>query len=248
MIEKKELLELAKLNARKPWQQEKHYVQAVLLGVLSEQPLVFKGGTYLWFFHGLPRFSEDLDFTATAPLPKNLPGTVSKALELFGIPNQLKTLADDPNTLSFRVSAKGPLNTAAIDECRVYVEISRREAVVEKPLPLKLDFPAYNLPIKRVAGMSLEEVAAEKVRALLTREKARDLYDLHYLIEKKQAPFNQELVDNKLAYYGKKFSGKDFLDHAKQKHAYFTKELQNLVFDELPAFNDLLQALQNWVK
>ncbi len=57
------MIEIAKLNRLRPWQQEKHYIQSLILNSLSELPLVFKGGTYLWFFHGLKRFSEDLDFT-----------------------------------------------------------------------------------------------------------------------------------------------------------------------------------------
>ncbi len=248
MIEKKELLEIAKLKGLKPWQQEKHYVQSVMLEILSEHPLVFKGGTYLWFFHGLPRFSEDLDFTAKEALPKNLPAIVSKSLELFGIENAVKTITNNATTLSFRISAKGPLNTARIDECRVYVEISKREGIAKTPLPVKLDFPEYGLPTKRAAGMSLEEIGAEKVRAIMTREKARDVYDLHYLIEKKKIPFNQELADKKLAFSGKKFSKKEFLEKAKQKQEYFEKELKSLVFDELPAFGKTMKRIQKWTE
>ncbi len=248
MIEKKELLDLAKLNALKPWQQEKHYIQAVILEVLAEQPIVFKGGTYLWFFHGLPRFSEDLDFTAKGKLPENMHETVSKALELFGIENTSKAITNNKTTLSFRISAKGPLNTAQIDECRVYIEISKREKIEEKTLPIKLDFPAYNLPTKRIRGMSINEAAAEKIRAIMTRENARDLYDLQYLIEKKHAAFNQQLADKKMAYYSKKFSKKGFLEKAKQKKEYYKKELKNIVFDELPEFNEIIKTIQKWAK
>ncbi len=248
MIEKKELLEIAKLKGLKPWQQEKHYIQAVTLETLAEQPLALKGGTYLWLFHGLPRFSEDLDFTAREALPKNLPEKVSKYLNLYGIENSTKTIANNTITLSFRISAKGPLNTAHLDECRVYVEISKRENIEKKTLPVKLDFPEYNLPTKRAIGMSLEEIGAEKARAIMTRQKARDLYDLHYLIEKKQIPFNHELISKKLEYYHKKFSKREFLEKAKQKQAYYKKELKNLVFDELPEFNKTIQSIQKWAK
>jgi len=248
LIEKKELLEIAKLKGLKAWQQEKHYIQALILETLAEQPLVFKGGTYLWFFHGLQRFSEDLDFTEKEELSKNLPETVSKYLELYGIENSVKTIADSETTLSFRISAKGPLNTAQIDECRVYVEISRRGRIEEKTLPLKLDFPEYGLPTKRSIGLSLDEVGAEKVRDILTRQKARDLYDLYYLIEKKGVSFNQKLVNKKLAYYDKKFSRKEFLEKARQKQEYYKKELKNLVFDELSEFNKAIQTLQKWVE
>ena len=248
MIEKKELMEIARIKGLKPWQQEKHYLQAVILEVLAEQPLVFKGGTYLWFFHSLPRFSEDLDFTAKETLPKNLAETVSRSLELFGIQNTNKIISNNETTLSFRISAKGPLNTKQIDECRVYVEISKREKIEEKILPIKLDFPEYNLSTKRASGMNLNEIAAEKIRAILTRKKARDLYDLHYLIEKKQVSFNQKLADKKLAFCNKKFSKKEFLDKAKEKKDYFEKELKNIVFDELPEFNQTIKKIKNWIK
>ena len=245
MLEKKELMQIAKLKGLKPWQQEKHYVQAVLLEVLADFPLVFKGGTYLWFFHGLPRFSEDLDFTLKENLPENLHEKVSNSLELFGIPNSIKVISNNKTTFSFRLSIKGPLNTSYIDECRVYVEISKRECIEEKVNSIKLEFPEYNLPTKRASGMSLNEICAEKIRAIMTRKKARDLYDLQYLIEKKNVSFNELLADKKLAYYNKKFTKKEFLDKAKEKKDYFKKELKNLVFDELPEFN---QTIKNWIK
>ena len=44
---------------------EKDYFQEiVMLGISREAPeLAFKGGTALYKFHGLNRFSEDLDFS-----------------------------------------------------------------------------------------------------------------------------------------------------------------------------------------
>ena len=248
MIEKNELIELARLNGLRPWQQEKHYIQAVMLEILSEQPIVFKGGTYLWFFHGLGRFSEDLDFTAIEKPQENLQETVSKSLELFGIQNTLKKVTDNETTLSFRISAKGPLNTAQIDESRVYVEISKREEVSKKTLPAKRDFPAYNLPTKTIQGMDLEEVAAEKIRAIMTRNKARDVFDLQHLIEKKAVAFNQGLADKKLEFYNTKYSTKEFLEKTMQKHAFFEKELKSIVFTELPNFNQAMQTIKKWAQ
>ena len=246
MLDKQELRELAKFNGLKPWQQEKHYLQAVLLAILAEQPLVFKGGTYLWFFHGLRRFSEDLDFTATGPLPANLPESVSRSLERFGIPNRLKPIADSAG-LSFRLSAEGPLHTAAIDLCHVYVEISKREAVLEKPLSLRLDTPAYQLPVKQLAGMALEEAAAEKVRALLTRSKARDLYDLWFLIAR-NVPFREQLADAKLEHYKKRFSRRALLARARALRSAYDRELPSLVLDRLPDFDAVLASVRSWTR
>ena len=66
MITAEEIIRFAKVNRLKPHQQEKHYLQtATLAGVYTAvaDELVFKGGTALFFFYGLDRFSEDLDFT-----------------------------------------------------------------------------------------------------------------------------------------------------------------------------------------
>lgn len=246
MIDKKTLFDIAKLNGLKPWQQEKHYVQSLVLVILSEQPLVFKGGTYLWFFHGLRRFSEDLDFTASGKLPDNLAGIVSKGLGLFGVENKSRLISDNETTLSFRISAKAPLNTADIDECRVYVEISRREAILKKTIPLKFDYPAYQLPIKHLAGMHLDEVCAEKVRALFTRKTSRDVYDLYCLAKNKKAAFDEEAINSKLSYYNLEFSKRLFLQKINSFERHYAKELRPIVLDELPKFTEIRKFLRKW--
>lgn len=128
------------------------------------------------------------------------------------------------------------------------MEISKRECIEEKVNPIKLEFPEYNLPTKRASGMSLKEICAEKIRAIMTRKKARDLYDLQYLIEKKHILFNESLASKKLAYCNKKFTKKEFLEKAGQKKAYYEKELKNLVFDELPEFKKTLNTIKKWIK
>ncbi len=248
MIDKDNLISIARLNGLKSWQQEKHYIQSLILNSLSDLPLVFKGGTYLWFFHGLRRFSEDLDFTAIRDISDNLGFRVSKDLELFGVENTLKEIRNNEISFSFRISAKGPLNTSDIDLCHVYVEISRRERVINDPLSVKLDQHAYGIPIKILQGMGLSEVVYEKVRALMTRNKARDLYDMWYLLENFEINFNLDLINKKLKYYDFKFSKENFLELAKGHKKYFSKELKQLVFGNLPSFNDCISLVERWVK
>lgn len=246
MIDRDTLVRIASLNGMRPYQQEKHYVQGIMLVSLSAYPLVFKGGTYLWFFHGLNRFSEDLDFTATGQMPEDLDRRVSSDMRLFGLENRLKRIAADERSFSFRLSAKGPLNTSDIDLCHVYAEISRRESVIRKPVSLKLDFPAYGIPIKMVSGMALDEVAAEKVRAIVTRNKARDVFDLSFLIQK-GVLFDAKLADEKLKYYGKTFSSGDFMRAVEARKPSWAKELDSLVLGELPSFSDARKMIAEWV-
>jgi predicted nucleotidyltransferase component of viral defense system len=248
MIDKDRLVEIAKLYNLKPWQQEKHYIQNLVLVILSEYPMVFKGETYLWFFHGLDRFSEDLDFTAEKELPEDLAEKVSEGLSIFGVDNTIKKISEDDRSLSFRVSADGPLHSTEKDRCHVYVEISRREAVIQKSLPLELGFDAYRLPVKIIKGMTINETAAEKVRALMTRNRARDIYDLAFLIKKKGASIDKVLINEKLKYYDLSFSQKAFEEKLREKEKGYATELGPMVFGKLPDFSEAVSIIQEWSK
>ncbi len=246
MIDKETLMKFSKLNNLRPWQQEKHYIQSLILVALSEYPLVFKGGTYLWFFHGLDRFSEDLDFTANGRLPENLDEEVSGTLRLFGIENTVKRIGGGRASSSFRIGANGPLHTSEKDICYVYVEISRREKISKKPLAFETNFPAYRLPVKVIMGMSLDEVAAEKVRAIMMRDNARDLYDLAFLLKEKKAKPRLQLVNEKLKYYESDFSKGSFTKKVRGKRIGWTSELKQLVFGKLGGFDSAAKAAGKW--
>ncbi|NYZ74618.1 nucleotidyl transferase AbiEii/AbiGii toxin family protein [Candidatus Micrarchaeota archaeon] len=244
MIDKETLVSFSKLNNLRPWQQEKHYIQTLALISLSEEPLVFKGGTYLWFFHGLDRFSEDLDFTATGETT-GLEKKVSSDLRMFGVENEAKVFSEDERSFSFRISAKGPLNTSEIDLCHVYVEISKREKVLRNTISMKVDVPAYKTPTKIVRGMSLDEVAAEKVRATMTRNRARDVYDLLFLIGK-GVSFDKGLVEEKLKYYGLGYTPDAFRSRLAEKKKIWKAELGQLVFGELGDADAAVRTVENW--
>lgn len=248
MISQKTIIEMAKLNRIKPWQQEKHYILSAVLATLGEQSLVFKGGTYLWLFHGLPRFSEDLDFTEIEKLPTDLPERTEKRMDLAGFPTTIKKITDDTRTLTFRASVKGPLYQSTPSLCHVYVEISRREKILEKPIPLELSTHAYLLPATIINGMSLNEVVAEKVRATMTRNRARDLFDLYYLITEKKIAFNPKIINKKLEYYKMEFNPKTFAEKLEEKKQAWTAELNQLMRPPVPPFHKYQKTIQEWTQ
>ena len=53
------------------------------------------------------------------------------------------------------------------------------ENVLNETMPVKLDLPEYWLPVRILIDMDLDEIAAEKVMAIISRNKARDAYDLY---------------------------------------------------------------------
>jgi predicted nucleotidyltransferase component of viral defense system len=239
MLNRDELLSLARTRRLKPWQEEKRYVQALVLYSLSEAPLVAKGGTYLWFFHGLNRFSDDLDFTAEKELTRKVSLDVRKTLELFGVQNTLRVTKDDKLTLSLKVAARGPLYQSEKDTCYVNIEVSRREGIGRKPISVELDEAFYGIPIVHVKGMDLEEVASEKIRALLTRENARDLYDLWYLITKRNIRPDRNFVDSKLSFYGKTLDDKELQTRIDSIAESWYQELRPIVLGEVPSFEEV---------
>ncbi len=219
-----------------------------MLNALYDEQLVFKGGTYLWFFYGLQRFSEDLDFTVLSGINSGISEKVSKSLSLLGVANEARIESDDKSSFSFKIMAHGPLYSSQNSRCVVYVEISKRENVLNETVPVKLDLPEYQLPVRILMGMNLDEVAAEKVRAIMSRNKARDAYDLYYLIKEKKVKFNRELADKKLDYIGKSFSLADFRIALDEKSKIFEKELANLVFRPLPRFEEVKSVIEEWLK
>ena len=214
--------------------------------MLYDEQLAFKDGTYLWFFHSLPRFSEDLDFTAVKQPSSKILAKVSEGLNLFGVTNEARMESDDNKSLSFKIMAHGPLYTNQNSRCVAYIEISKREKVIRRAIPLRLDLPEYQLPVRILMGMDLDEVAAEKIRAIMSRIKARDVYDLYYLIKTKNVKFNRELVEAKLEYIGKNFSPEGFMDALKGKSEIFEKELSGMVFRPLPSFEEASDIIGRW--
>ena len=247
MIDSLRLKEISKLFGMRPWQQEKHYLQSLILSIISDLPIVFKGGTYLWMFHGLKRFSEDLDFTSRGDVRHDFHEFVSRSIRLYGYENEVKIIKSNEHGISIRFLIEGPLHKNDKNRCVIYVEISGREKTILPGIPLKLDFPQYDIPVKNLSGMNLDEVGSEKVRAILTREKATDIFDLYFLIRQKEIKLDTELINKKLAYYGKRFDSNRFMQELESRGNLYSKTSKPLVFGEMPDFDEVVSCVGKWV-
>lgn len=247
MLDKRELLDYAKYMRNNPWQQERHYIQSLILFSLADFPMIFKGGTYLWFFHGLNRFSEDLDFTAQSEINSDLDKSIIKGLNYFGVDAEVLNKNSSDTSLCFRVDAIGPLYTNPLSKVYVYVEISKRENIINEPIPISFSNDSYKLPTKIVLGMNLEEVTAEKVRAIFCREKPRDIFDLYYLVETKKIPFSKSIVNKKLEYYNYKFTLEAFSKRLNLMKNNYKKEVSSLTNQEIPEYDLITKTITNWI-
>jgi len=249
MITTDEIIRLAKVNRLKPYQQEKHYLQtAALTGVYTAMAdeLVFKGGTALFFFYGLDRFSEDLDFTRIKQYNQDkLKTTISDVLTVIHIIHEMKTEKSLAGK-TFKVKARGPLYKGPLSESIISIEISERNDVVLPPdikeiVPVYDDLRPFTVPV-----MKKEEILAEKVRALMIRGRARDLYDIAFLL-KKGISFKEDLISKKLVYYKKTFDAEEFTRQATSIKNLWQSELHGLV-PKIPVFDDILRFVINQLK
>src|SRR5579884_1797611 len=233
MLDAETIKRLSSLRGLKPWQEEKRYIQSLLLFFLRDQRVVMKGGTYLWLFHSLYRVSDDVDFSLQNKFSidkEELLKKVGDSLKMFGIANSIKIIKDDRYVLSFRVD----------------VELSKREQLLMPPVAVKLDEPDYAIPVVYLEGMDLREVASEKVRDIIRRKKARDVYDLWFLVTRKRVNMLPEIIDKKLSFYGLSFNRETFLATVQTAADYWEEELSPIVVGHLPSFDEVFGALREW--
>ena len=148
MMSRKELQEYAKMRSiLNIGHAEKDYFQNIFLFIIYQEygkEFIFKGGTALSKCFGLPRFSEDLDFTCSKK--PNL-DKLENGLKRFKIEYKImKEEYDDGLKIIFRI--KGPLYAGISNSmCKIIIDISLREIVLFSPA---VKFGGKNLTVKLV--------------------------------------------------------------------------------------------------
>jgi predicted nucleotidyltransferase component of viral defense system len=233
MITKQELQQYAKNMQLNLGQTELNYLHIITLHAISRlfpDTLVFKGGTALMICQNLDRFSEDLDFTATTKNDaEKIITHIQKFLQEQDIETEVEHVETTPISKSFYLRFKGPTYNGTRQTTRkIEIDISFREDVKQETEPTRILHPYKDTPTFYIQCMSLEEILAEKIRAILTRQKARDVYDTEYLIARK-IKLNIPLINTKLHYYDKTFTKKELAEKLEEKRKLWTSELKNLV-------------------
>jgi len=235
MISRTELEEYARLKQLNVGQAEKDYFQLIVLFILYShfgKELVFKGGTALSKAYGLGRFSEDLDFTFSRE--EKVIEIVYQGLKKFYLEAEIE---EKKSRFSFShiLRIKGPLyNGVRHSLCKLELDFSLREKVILEPKIVTLGRLLRELPSFEVVVMAKEEILAEKVRAIITRTKARDVYDLWFLLQE-NITIDVDMINEKLRFYNLKYSFTEFKKHLNLKKEIWETELNPLVA-EVPGF------------
>lgn len=203
MISSKQLAYLAKKYNAPDSIVFREYVQLIFLEALyaelGSDKIIFKGGTAIHLMLKASRFSEDLDFTVLMQ-ENDFEKFIAKVFKIVSSSYEIafkerKTITGKRYLLTANPEL---INNSTF----INLDFSFREKVaqVEKG-PLVTDYPfTVTSPIY---FMGHDEMIAEKIRAILTREKGRDIYDLRFLLLNKGS-IDKDLLQSKFDYYGDK--------------------------------------------
>lgn len=211
LIDRRELLERARERNLSLAIVEKDYVLGWLLFGLSRIPnLIFKGGTALskFYFPKIWRLSEDLDFVFLGSDFQEVVGSLDEIFSLIreksGIEVNLKSEYSNPEYLQLKVQY-----SALIGRNWAKVDVTGEkpiDRVLEKPVHRGYsDYPHFSTRVE-----SVEEILAQKLRAILERGKCRDYYDVWKLMELRvDLDRTRKMFERKCRLKGIEFKGID---------------------------------------
>jgi predicted nucleotidyltransferase component of viral defense system len=232
MLTRTQIQRLAQRHGIGVQAQERDYLQCLLLFLLysKSQQLVFKGGTALRVVYRGSRYSEDLDFNGPQDVPalRELWQAVLGSLGGFGIHAEIRQEWQSEVGYSFDVSYQGPLyDGRARTKGKVRVDISMHQEKTDTRRELvSSDYDDMRPFVATV--ISSEYLLAEKVRVLLMRSKARDVFDIWLLINQ-GVPMNKALVRKKLAPYKVALTSANMEAALEKARAGWTRDLRPLL-------------------
>lgn len=186
----------------------------------------FKGGTALRLIFDSSRFSEDLDFTSLISLERIKTILVQTTHKLATEFPQL-TIKKLATIQGYSTKLYLPVDFAQ-QPLTIKLDFSFRGSVLEPMTsPLTTDLPIKGISL--VEHLSKRELLAEKVRAILHRDKGRDIFDLWFLLQQK-VEFDQQFINTKLEFY-----------HESYQHDAFIKKIKS--FDQKKLSQDIKKFL-----
>lgn len=200
MIRKEEVIAIAAALRLLPTTVEKDYVLSwILYGISQNEKIsewLFKGGTCLkkCYFETY-RFSEDLDFTVPEGAIYNekdiqiaLNDIADFVYENTGINLRARGIEvkesinkNNHKTYIAKYTYLGPLNLPSRSQQRIKFDITDDEIIIDHH-DMRDVFHMYSdapTPSAKIKGYSVNEILAEKTRAIFERQgRARDIYDI----------------------------------------------------------------------
>ncbi len=215
MIDKSEIMHFVKQYDLPANTIEKDYVLNWLLdGIANSSALsdkwIFKGGTCLkkCYFEEY-RFSEDLDFTIIDKTHINQEFLLSEFKNIAAWIYEESGIEMPEPGMSFEeytnprgeisiqgiIPYKGPMQRRG-NNPTVKLDLTHDELMVNNPVIRKIHHPYSDTKSMQIKTYSMEEIYAEKLRALVERLRPRDLYDvIHLHNDRRWKPERMKVLD-----------------------------------------------------
>jgi predicted nucleotidyltransferase component of viral defense system len=249
MLTKNQLQQLSKEYKINEYVVAREYFQLLLLKELYNknfsEKIFFKGGTCIRLVYGGSRFSEDLDFTVEIE-EKEFEEEIQKFFK--------EMVKKYPITFKERDTIAGKTYLATIKtdflEQKVYIKLdfSFREKVIKPSKEIIKDNQYPVIFRGYIYCLSKDEILAEKIRALLNREKSRDIYDIWMLLEL-GAEFKEEMLEKKMEYYNQEYKTEEVIKRIKSKSKEeFESELRAFIpINERDQLGELLGYIEKYI-
>ncbi|MBI2547823.1 nucleotidyl transferase AbiEii/AbiGii toxin family protein [Candidatus Woesearchaeota archaeon] len=219
---------------------EKDYFLTLFLYFIQDKSgIYFKGGTALnKIFLEQIRLSEDLDFTITIPMD-NIKGIVEEIIS--NNKNIFTKLTYDKRVYGFTrylLYYKSYFR----EEALLLLDFNKR-AKLSLP-PEKHPIPNFYELLITVNTLNKKELIAEKVCALINRNKARDYFDVYHII-KKGIPIDVGLVKEKSKLHHQEFDNFKIFNQANKVYRQWENDLSPLTTEAI-TFQEVMKTLKEY--
>ena len=241
MVTKAQLIAVSKQERIPLGTVEKDYVLTTVLKRIYDSEfnnkLAFKGGTALHKLYLNKRFSVDLDFTELDEIDTD---ALKKVIEQPDIKSRIKGIDPMGNSIRITLGYTSVLEFAN----RIFLDISQRENPVMPLIEKSIHSPFFEC--FDVLTFQLEELLAEKIRALMQRKKPRDYLDVYHIAESGAADFGKavEIAKEKLSRYKENFNKKKITEGTELVHSLWKQDLKEML-PSIPDFDDVLKRIMD---
>ncbi len=234
---------------------EKDYALTNLLSVIANFPkldkIVFKGGTALKKIHFEDfRFSGDLDFVCFEDVSNDFMDFIKNNMGNLDVEfTEISNIEKKDESFKFKV--KYNQSTGARTSIKVDLNL-HGDVILEYPTkPILHFYETFQTPFS-VPVMTLEEIMAEKIRAIIYTKHPRHLYDIQYL-HHQGIKINSDMVRTKIkSVYNEDFDLDKLKERLPEKAKDWITDLRPLLPIHPPSFDDVskevLEVITNAMK
>lgn len=214
-----------------------HILKKIYASNLKDK-LIFKGGTALHKIYLHKRLSTDLDFTKLNNFSLE---ELKRVIEDKEINSKIKDSYENQDSMNIVLGYTSVLNY----KDNIKIQISKREKPILNIIRHKLK--SYFYPDFEILTFKFEELVAEKIRALIQRNKPRDYLDIYYILNKKGINFAMtiKLAKQKLLNVNDFYDTNRIFNNLDLVKNSWEKDLGGLMLNA-PDFNNVIKKINKY--